>query len=83
MYLKKEGAYFLEVLLKSFTAFTWQQGVMILIGALLIYLAVKKDMEPALLLPMGWIDLSKPAFVGVLSREIGDQRSNRYCGMVV
>jgi sodium ion-translocating decarboxylase beta subunit len=71
MYLKKEGAYFLEVLLKSFTAFTWQQGVMILIGALLIYLAVKKDMEPALLLPMGFgsILVNLP-LSGVLSREI-------------
>ncbi len=34
--------------------FTWQQGLMIFIGALLIYLAIKKDMEPALLLPMGF-----------------------------
>lgn len=61
----------MEVLLKSFTAFTWQQGVMILIGALLIYLAVKKDMEPALLLPMGFgsILVNLP-LSGVLSREI-------------
>lgn len=33
---------------------TWQQGVMWVIGALLIYLAIKKDMEPSLLLPMGF-----------------------------
>ena len=33
---------------------TWQQGVMCLIGAILIYLAIKKDMEPSLLLPMGF-----------------------------
>ncbi len=33
---------------------TWQQVVMWLIGAVLIYLAVKKDMEPSLLLPMGF-----------------------------
>ncbi len=33
---------------------TWQQGVMWLIGALLIYLAIAKDMEPSLLLPMGF-----------------------------
>ncbi len=32
----------------------WQQVVMWLVGALLIYLAIKKDMEPALLLPMGF-----------------------------
>lgn len=33
---------------------TWQQVVMWIIGGLLIYLAVKKDMEPSLLLPMGF-----------------------------
>ena len=34
--------------------FTWQQGLMILIGCLLVYLAIKKEMEPTLLLPMGF-----------------------------
>lgn len=34
--------------------FTWQQGLMILIGCLLVYLAVKREMEPSLLLPMGF-----------------------------
>ena len=33
---------------------TWQQVVMWAIGAVLIYLAIKKDMEPTLLLPMGF-----------------------------
>ena len=33
---------------------TWQQIVMYLIGILLIYLAIKKKYEPALLLPMGF-----------------------------
>ena len=33
---------------------TWQQVVMWAIGGLLIYLAIKKDMEPTLLLPMGF-----------------------------
>ena len=33
---------------------TWQQILMWLIGAVLIYLAIKKDMEPSLLLPMGF-----------------------------
>lgn len=32
----------------------WQHPVMWIIGGLLIYLAIKKDMEPALLLPMGF-----------------------------
>lgn len=34
--------------------FTWQQLIMYLVGALLIYLAIKKKIEPALLLPMGF-----------------------------
>ncbi len=33
---------------------TWQQAVMWAIGAVLIFLAIKKDMEPSLLLPMGF-----------------------------
>lgn len=33
---------------------TWQQIVMWVIGGVLIYLAIKKDMEPTLLLPMGF-----------------------------
>ncbi len=41
-------------LFSNITNITWQQGVMIAIGALLIYLAIKKDMEPTLLLPMGF-----------------------------
>lgn len=32
----------------------WQQVVMWIIGGLLIYLAIKKDMEPSLLLPIGF-----------------------------
>ena len=34
--------------------FTWQQLLMICTGALLIFLAVKREMEPSLLLPMGF-----------------------------
>lgn len=33
---------------------TWQQVLMWIIGAALIYLAIKKDMEPTLLLPLGF-----------------------------
>lgn len=32
----------------------WKMAVMWVVGALLIWLAIKKDMEPALLLPMGF-----------------------------
>jgi len=34
--------------------FTWQQGVMLAIGCVLIWCAIKKQMEPTLLLPMGF-----------------------------
>ncbi len=34
--------------------FTWQQVVMILIGSLIVYLAIKKGFEPLLLLPIGF-----------------------------
>ncbi|HAX40495.1 MAG TPA: sodium ion-translocating decarboxylase subunit beta [Clostridiales bacterium] len=39
---------------QNFSNLTWQQVVMWVIGSILIYLAIKKDMEPSLLLPMGF-----------------------------
>ena len=44
----------MEFLLEGILQITWQQVLMILIGGLLIYLAIKKNLEPALLLPMGF-----------------------------
>ena len=44
----------MEILYKNLQYFSWQDVVMILIGCLLIYLAIKKEMEPSLLLPMGF-----------------------------
>ena len=41
-------------LFSNFGALTWQMVVMWGIGALLIYLAIVKKMEPSLLLPMGF-----------------------------
>ena len=38
----------------GFSNATWQHGVMILIGLVLIYLAIKKEYEPMLLLPIGF-----------------------------
>lgn len=43
-----------SVLFGNIANITWQQAVMWLIGVLLIYLAIKKQMEPSLLLPMGF-----------------------------
>ena len=42
------------LIVSNLMAITWQQMVMWVIGALLIYLAVKRGMEPTLLLPMGF-----------------------------
>ena len=41
-------------LFSNVTNFGWKSIVMCVIGALLIYLAIKHDMEPSLLLPMGF-----------------------------
>lgn len=44
----------LSFLTEGITSVTWQMALMWLIGAVLIWLAIKKDFEPALLLPMGF-----------------------------
>lgn len=44
----------MEFLLQGLSATTWQQLVMYVIGSTLIYLAISKKLEPALLLPMGF-----------------------------
>ena len=43
----------IQFLTKGFASFTWADGVMIAIGCLLIYLAVAREIEPVLLLPIG------------------------------
>ncbi len=61
----------MDFLLESFKAVTWQQGLMYVVGALLVYLAIAKQYEPSLLLPMGFgaILVNLP-FSGVLNQEI-------------
>ncbi len=44
----------MEILYKNLLEFGWQDLLMIGIGCLLIYLAISKEMEPTLLLPMGF-----------------------------
>ncbi len=44
----------MEFLLEGFYDVTWQKCVMYAVGILLIYLAIKKQYEPSLLLPMGF-----------------------------
>ena len=43
----------MEVLYQNLLNLDWKMLVMWVIGGLLIWLAIKKDMEPTLLLPMG------------------------------
>ena len=44
----------MEFLVEGFTLLTWKHLVMYSIGVILIILAIKKEYEPALLLPMGF-----------------------------
>ena len=44
----------MDILLENLALLDWKQVVMWLIGGILIYLAIKKEMEPTLLLPMGF-----------------------------
>jgi sodium ion-translocating decarboxylase beta subunit len=41
-------------LLRGFSSFTWQNGIMIAVGLILVYLAIAKEYEPVLLLPIGF-----------------------------
>ena len=42
----------MEIVYENLLTTEWNQVVMWIIGAILIYLAIAKDMEPSLLLPM-------------------------------
>jgi len=44
----------MEILYENFQHLDWRMLVMWVIGGLLIFLAIKKEMEPTLLLPMGF-----------------------------
>ncbi|MGN1084221.1 MAG: sodium ion-translocating decarboxylase subunit beta, partial [Lachnospiraceae bacterium] len=44
----------MDFLIEGITSVTWQQCVMYVVGALLIWLGIKKGYEPALLVPMGF-----------------------------
>ena len=57
----------MEFLIEGIMALTWKQVVMYAVGILLIWLAIKKEYEPSLLLPMGFgaIMVNLP-FSGVL-----------------
>jgi oxaloacetate decarboxylase beta subunit len=63
----------MEALLKGFTNFGWQQAVMIVIGLVLIVLAIKKEYEPMLLLPIGFgCILTNLPLATVLQNSLGE-----------
>ncbi len=57
---------------------TWQQAVMYAIGGLLIWLAIEKGLEPALLMPMGFgailVNLPLSGVVDRFSAGVGETR---------
>ena len=64
----------LDELLMGFIGLTWKHVAMWFIGALLIYLAVKKDYEPALLLPMGFgAILANIPYSSAISKVVGEE----------
>lgn len=64
-------------LAEGFLAVSWKQLVMFAIGGLLIYLALAKDFEPALLMPMGFgAILVNIPFSGVLDQTVGSIPAN-------
>lgn len=44
----------MEFLYSGLLSITWQMAIMYIVGGVLIWLAISKDFEPALLLPMGF-----------------------------
>ena len=61
----------MEILYENMLLLDWRQVVMWIIGGILIYLAIKKDMEPTLLLPIGFgaILVNLP-LSGAITREV-------------
>ena len=66
----------LETLFGSVTEVTWQMAVMWLIGGALIFCAIKFDMEPTLLLPMGFgailVNLPLTSVIGYVEEATGE-----------
>ena len=68
----------MEFLLDGILSVTWQQCVMYAVGALLIYLAIEKGYEPALLLPMGFgailVNLPSSGVLNQMVEGIGESQ---------
>lgn len=58
----------------GFSQFTWQNGVMILISLVLVYLAIVKKFEPLLLLPIAFgVLLTNLPLAGLMAEPSADQ----------
>ena len=66
----------MEFLLSGLLSITWKQMVMYLVGGLLIWLAIEKEFEPALLMPMGFgailVNLPKSGVINQFSEGVGE-----------
>lgn len=62
---------------QGLVSITWRQAVMYVIGGLLIYLAIEKGFEPALLMPMGFgailVNLPFSGVVNQFNAAIGEE----------
>ncbi len=66
----------MEYLVEGLLAVTWQQIVMYVVGILLIWLAIKKEYEPSLLLPMGFgailVNLPSSGVINQMMTGVGE-----------
>ena len=63
-------------LISGVLSITWQQAVMYVVGAVLIYLAIEKGFEPSLLMPMGFgailVNLPLSGVINQVSEGVGE-----------
>ena len=63
-------------LVSGILSITWQQAVMYVVGAVLIYLAIEKGFEPSLLMPMGFgailVNLPLSGVINQYSEALGE-----------
>lgn len=66
----------MEFLYEGLLSITWQQVVMYLVGGLLIWLAIEKEYEPSLLLPMGFgailVNLPMSGVIDQITQGVGE-----------
>ena len=66
----------MEFLWQGLLSITWQQLVMYAVGGVLIWLAIEKDFEPALLMPMGFgailVNLPLSGVIDQFSEGVGE-----------